>query len=824
MAYKIIKYGGKTKIKDTKTGKSVEIDIEKYMKGGSHTPKYGDGVDFDCPEGDLDCQKRKEEANKMGFQPYSTQDGKTYSTPQDYTSTPMTSPTVPNNGWTMGDRVGTEGYMSEDELLDKESLAVEADTKFLTDYQNNLASKDSNSLQSIMEGEATKREQKFNSDIDNTTLDLANEGAVDINENYNIANPYGGVDIPSSANYLGQSIKNKDTLGIISSGAKLMTGLARNVTSGLGAANRENQVMEDYYNKQKNNKNQIQYLAYGGKKDEELATGEFMHGVSNEEMEQFNAEIEKGEYFQTGEGDIAEVIGNKHANKGEKVQMEKDDRVLSDKLKLGAKAAKELADKYGLKLKAKNTYSDVLDKFKRSSKLSKLVEEEAEILKKVGEQKEVKDSVTRNFNLSVLSKKRDEITEEKHPIEEMRKEMFSELFDIQEASKPKEVKGNMLENGGNLEALSTEYNIPLDRAKELVAEFSKGGKMVPKYRYGIKIGETDPKTGKKVTKEEAAKRVASGEWEDLGEGRYVDKGAEGSEKISENSFNSYRKTWDENKFPKFEDYVTAAEDWKKENPNWNSTTTEKIPGTPDEFFYTDKDGVFMPDIKGHAIPTEKQPMGELMGNYKPGPKGEEDTEEIISKERGQSLAGAYLFPPDQPLPPSALQGSIKPEARFDRVSPNKIEVEPYLQDIRDREGSQVRSLEGLSPNARAAVLANVRANSQGQEADIRNKLDTQNLQSRDKAEYTNAQIQRREQILNNNYRQGYEQRVYRAQALTDNDQASYYDQLQDINKQRFQDIHNLNLINATNEDVAFVPGRGYVRKNTDQDIIRKIKV
>lgn len=794
MAYKITKYAGKHKIKDTKSGKSVDIDIEKYMNGGYKTgdSKYAEGVDFECPPGDLECEERK----RFSINP-------------------------PVDGSLEG--LNVEGYVSpvnnglieEGQAREKVSSvgSIQAQGPVMADP---LAGLEGNLMPS-------------NDIYSNSSADSGNRS-----DDYSIPNPYAGVDLSSAAYSLGQSIENKSTLGIIGSSAKLFTGLGRNFVSGLGQQNRYNQVMGEYQEDQKNKKNPVQYFAYGGKKDEELATGEYMHGISNENLEQYNAEIEKGEYFQSNEGDIAEVVGDKHSSGGEKVQMEAEDKVLSDKLKLGAKTAKMLSEKYDLKLKAKNTYADVLDKYKKKSKLSNLIEEEADIIKKIGDQDKVEDATTKNFNLEVLAKKKQEIAEQKNPIEEQRKVMFDDLFNIQEESKPKEKgKDNKFEFGGKLESMAKEYGVSIDRAKELIQEFRNGGKIVPKYAEGVKVGDIDPRTGKKVTKEEAARKVASGEWEDLGAGNFIDRGTPGSEKVTGQSLQSYRQTWDKEKFPNFEDYVTAAEQWKADNPGWDKGAVESTPGTPDELFYTQETPITMEPlgIQPMNINSYLQGSGVVSpnitrSNVTPNTNSNEDAlypSEEVGGQRDNGLAGMYLFPDETPLPPSALQGTIKPERRFDRVSASEIDVEPYLQDIKDREQQQMQSLEGLSPNVRAAVLANMAANGQNQESKIRNQVDVQNTQNKDKAAYSNASTQRMEQNASAMDRLQYEKRQYRAQSLTDNDQNNYYNQLQSINKQRFMDIHNLNLVNATNEDVYF-DGQSYKRKTSDRDILRQIKV
>jgi hypothetical protein len=65
-------------------------------------------------------------------------------------------------------------------------------------------------------------------------------------------NYFNGVSIPQAAGYLGESIANKDALGIVTSGTKLAAGLGRNVLSGMGSQNRENQIMKQYTEEQRN--------------------------------------------------------------------------------------------------------------------------------------------------------------------------------------------------------------------------------------------------------------------------------------------------------------------------------------------------------------------------------------------------------------------------------------------------------------------------------------------------------------------------------------------------------------------------------------------
>lgn len=790
MAYKIIKYKGKTQIKDTKTGKFAEINIAKFMNGGyKDISNYEYGGDGDCEPGDTACieEKRKKEL-------FGNVDGIDYSV-------------NPNTGFPLNKKgiVEEEDFMSEEDLKWANSLNTE-DIK-------------ADKLVDPIKQHRIKRDKELEEPMKQVDQDIIDNSPESYEPNYNMPNPYGGVDIPSAANILGESIQNGNTFGIVAGGLKVATGLARNVVSGMGHANRENQVMKDYYEKQKKSKNKpvwmqnggkIDYLAYGGKKDEELLTGEYMRGVENENIEQFNAEIEKGEYFQTNEGDIAEVVGNKHSQGGEKINMQAEDRVLSDKLKLGAKQAKFLSDKYDLKLKSKNTYSDVLDKFRKKSKLDKLVEEEAEILKKISDQTKVEDATTRNFNIQVLSQKKKDIENKKNPIEEVRKEIFDELFNIQEDSKPKNKKNKQsFQDGGKLESLAKEYGISIERATELIDNFKNGGKKVPKYGCGgYKVGSEAHTKCMEEQKIKLSKEDAES-LENARKGQKLNKDTKTYGKVTPESYKASieRNSW-----------------YFKNHPEFDKSNEKQVKNYQEEYNKI-ANRLGKPTIQVDGKWGEQTDSINVNREYEPLTVSSESTinDSNYNNDINYNSMNPYLFPDEQPLPPEALQGTIKPQRRFDRVSASKIEIEPYLQDLRDKEQSQIQNLEGLSPNVRAAVLANLRSNTQKSESDIRNKIDIQNLQNKDRAIYTNAQIQAREENASEADRLAYEGRQYKAQSLTDNDQNNFYNNLQAINKQRFLDIHNLNLINSTNEDVYY-DGQQYRRKNSDREILNNIKV
>lgn len=64
---------------------------------------------------------------------------------------------------------------------------------------------------------------------------------------YQFFNPYGGVDVPMAANYLGQSIEDEDTLGILSGGLKVASGIGRDIFAGIGQQRVANDSKKNYF-------------------------------------------------------------------------------------------------------------------------------------------------------------------------------------------------------------------------------------------------------------------------------------------------------------------------------------------------------------------------------------------------------------------------------------------------------------------------------------------------------------------------------------------------------------------------------------------------
>ena len=187
-------------------------------------------------------------------------------------------------------------------------------------------------------------------------------------------------------------------------------------------------------------------------------------------------EAELGEYTLDTEGNVVKVEGNKHEDGGTLLNLEEGTRVVSDQGTLGGEFAKYVRNIYGINVKFNDTYADSIDKYVRKLKISDLEDEVTKIEKQVKEQDRVKDDATKSLNLQFLQKKYEEKATELQKAQVLLADFTKVMFDKQEKAKGKsENKSNptTLAKGGTIDgnkiaALALEYDIPLERAYEML--------------------------------------------------------------------------------------------------------------------------------------------------------------------------------------------------------------------------------------------------------------------------------------------------------------------------------------------------------------------
>ena len=428
----------------------------------------------------------------MGISPFSQNDN------APYTTTPaVQNATVPNRGNNFGVKVNNPGIQNKGLLLNSKKLQEDAnkplfgyvsgsiDTNVPT--YNEMALKAVNPItdptygmkKTAVELDKTKKQSddffnkyetpKQQGEQQGEQEEQEDEDGLDVGERFRSAgNPYGGWNMANSAAALGAFIQAKNPLGIVASAGKLLTSGLRAGLSG-SAAMRRYKGERDAYNKamvESVRNRDLQYaqkggLLLGGKgyaKEEagrqniqqpgKLLTGNFLEG--NPEHPNPNSELERGEYVQTPDGNTMEILGNKHSEGGELLNLPPNTKVISDYLKIGAKLAKFFKDEFGLNVTAKSTFATVLDKYKKKIGFDEILEEEADLMEKIADQEAVKYESTREVNLQVLSKKANELQAQKQPLEEKFNEFTNLVFEKQESQKIQDTLGGKYQEGGEV--------------------------------------------------------------------------------------------------------------------------------------------------------------------------------------------------------------------------------------------------------------------------------------------------------------------------------------------------------------------------------------
>lgn len=313
---------------------------------------------------------------------------------------------------------------------------------------------------------------------------------------------YRGVNLENSLYSLGRSFKyDGDKKGLnlfrgITSGLGAALNIGRNVASGMAYQNMQNQQDRYYREQMRDYLNQLQYVKEGGKvTQEKIATGKYI--TENPEEEVANIEAEAGEYIkQPNLEDVQKIIGKKHSQGGEKLNVEPESKVLSDFTELGGKLARQLSKELDVKLYASNTFADVLDKYSKKIGLQKLVDEEVELIEKLGKQSKVKSEVTRQINQRFLANKISEIQEKQAPLLQQQEDKMEYLFNLQESLKePSEVDEILNETDEEdialIQSMVSELGIPEEVAQDTLREMKEGGYVLPKYQEGNppKVGE-----------------------------------------------------------------------------------------------------------------------------------------------------------------------------------------------------------------------------------------------------------------------------------------------------------------------------------------------
>jgi len=628
------------------------------------------------------------------------------------------------------------------------------------------------------------------------------QGDKDKENKYEEFNPYAGVDIPSAANFLGESIESGNALGIAAGGLKTGLGVARNVLGGMGLERTQRRGEENFRETGKENtegrtRNMLigedggyyldggvtpmEYYKDGGEiPQEKLMTGEVMQGVSeNNQGVQPNAELEDGEHIQSQDGGSIKVEGKDHEEGGEKVELKEGDRVISNNLEIGSKGKKQLQDMFDVKLSSKDTYAKAVDKAYNSIGLSKVIKEEEKVLKKLTElQEKVKDETTKDLNSEFLYKKLEDIQAKKDELEPKRQEVLTSIFSLQEESKPKQepTEEQKFEDGGVM-MLSEKYGIPKERAFELLEEFKKGG--YKKYEEGGKFtfNVNDTNYDVSITNDEDAK-LAQMYIEVIDEMRKNSKVGSNVKDLD----GRYSQA-----VSKLEEIVKKYD--SKVDIQQALAGKQEVPGGGEGKKTSIGNQVYGQNNANaiYKMIFNKQPK--VDGT--PPPK--KDTQ-------GKTIPTVALLPDQGVLPPSGMASQLNVQRRFDTVEPNLLSAEQMIAENQRQAQTAMGAAQDLPDSQRAATIGQINANLQEANNKAIFQVESQNSQIKNQTAAQNAQIQMSEENANAQDSLSYEQRQQTAQALTEENVRQYYDYLRKLNTSNFNDIRRRKSINQMYEN------------------------
>jgi len=661
-------------------------------------------------------------------------------------------------------------------------------------------------------------------------------------------NPYGGVDLQSAATFLGQSIKDKNDLGIVGSSAKLLTGLGRNIVGGLGLGNRENFIQTEYDRRvrqaqipatqsfqeggqqgieaqivqalqqgadpqqvlqtliesgmEENQATQLvegimqqlqspqeNFMQKGGTIVKEL-TGEYTTSL-NKNDPSVTAEVEHNEYLQDNLGGITKAIGDTHEKGGVHVNLEPGERIVSDHLKVGKENAKHYTDNFGLEVRPKDTYAKVLDKFTAKSGLKALVEEQEDIIKKLKKQEEiVRDNqsatTTVDLNKEFLSTKLAELEEQKTPLEEARKSLMDDVFNRQEASKSDEENTEATYQIGGYHPRTEEQKRQTLKDFLSTARFAGYDGNITGNEKDLNAAVAELQNWSVANQPQSTEQYA----------RAVDITAKGVDLIKANNPEIFAQIG-----------IPADKPSAQYTPEEKNALVSvmKSKGLDTSEFYLNQfaDGLIenrfpnapanylQTPVYNNILPT----AGNIPNQYNPYTEPVNTQEDVVATQGQRDNLNTLLLPNQMPLMPDSLEGALKLTRRYDRIDPLMLTPDQQISELRAQESQAQQQINQLPDSQRTAALANLSAITQQNIAKTIADTNRQNLGSDAQSQQFNAQVQMQEENARGVDLNDYERKILTAKAITDQNTRNYYNQMQAVNLTNYNAVNNVNRLN-----------------------------
>lgn len=703
---------------------------------------------------------------------------------------------------------------------------------------------------------STQAEAEGNAATTDTGAGVTNNYYKTEEEKTEYENPYGGIDLETAFNMFGRGLGEKEGRGMTAMyGAKAALGSARSLMSGLSAGkmSRRNEQEGKKDAKETNwvqardggflTKNEIlsirKFQDGGTQGNMELSrklTGDFVEGLANEKEEEAVAEAEDGEFIIHTDGQIVEIEGNKHGKKGgEKMnssQVQEGDRFVSDHLKFSAKHAKELSKEYGIKLKAKDTYAEGLRKIRKQLGLTALIEEKEGIIKGIEKTKKGGDNRTSQLNLDFQTKKLNELHQKEEEVKGIFSAAADKVFEIQEASKPKQKQAEQFQDGGmmdthSLRTLAKKHGLSEEAAREVIKAFREGGEFdIPEYADGAEHEKDKQKVS--TSRKENANKEADGNKQS-----YTSKDLQYTGGVSEENFTDIMRELHSN-FPlevlanftieqdgdNMKYIPRAGVDSTKHlqediNKNYESKIEEaqRIADPTQRKEIEEKIRAEM--FGGDGIKAIDGKFGDYTASREAFNINIEDIKNVgmemsdvgdFGNEEGKGGKRMPNLPDQSVLPPNAMAAHSKENFRLNRIEGNKVSPEQALVELGSQFDTGANQANNRPDSARGALLAQMMAGTQNQANKAITQANSMNQQDSNRVEMYNANVGDREMAANAQERLRFERMQMLAKENTDTDFRDYIDYNNKVKLQNYNTVNQMNLMNELFDKFEYVGG------------------
>lgn len=167
-------------------------------------------------------------------------------------------------------------------------------------------------------------------------------------------------------------------------------------------------------------------------------------------------------------------------------------------------------------------------------------------------------------------------------------------------------------------------------------------------------------------------------------------------------------------------------------------------------------------------------------------------------------------PVDFVLPPDPNDPVFKASVNLGTIDPVKLSIEPNLIEADRQRQSTIEALSYLPDSQRAAAISSLLGQTQTATNQAITATEQANAQAQYNADLYNTQARDKQQLLENQFTQQYEQNVFRGLSTGRQDLRNYFTTLNLQQRQNFADIRDLNLLNqlypnfaTTGQDVSF---------------------